>query len=57
MSYLPTAPIPIRYGNRGLRVLLGIGWGLRIAVHHLKLPLRNEIVTVFWPLLYCSSKR
>ena len=30
MSYLPTAPNPVRHKNRGLRVLLGIGGGLRI---------------------------
>ena len=30
MSYLLTAPKQLRYGNRGLRVLLGIGGGLRI---------------------------
>jgi len=30
VSYLPCVPKPIRYGNRGLRVLLGIGGGLRI---------------------------
>jgi len=29
MSYLPTAPETDRYGNRGLRVLLGIYWGLK----------------------------
>jgi hypothetical protein len=27
-SYLPTAPKAVRYRNRGLRVLLGIGGGL-----------------------------
>ena len=30
MSYLPTPPKADGYGNRGLRVLLGIGGGLRI---------------------------
>ena len=30
MSYLPTAPKPDHYGNWGLRILLGIGGGLRI---------------------------
>jgi hypothetical protein len=29
MSYLPTAPETDRYGNRVLRVLLGIGGGLK----------------------------
>ena len=29
MSYLPIAPNPIRYQNRVLRVLLGIGSGMR----------------------------
>jgi hypothetical protein len=28
-SYLPSAPIAVRYGNRVLRVLWGIGGGLR----------------------------
>ena len=28
MSYLPYAPKPVSYGNRVLRVLLGIGSGL-----------------------------
>ena len=30
MSYLPSAPTSVRYGYRGLWVLLGIGGGLRI---------------------------
>ena len=30
-SYIPTAPKPVCYGNRVLRVLLGTGWGLRIS--------------------------
>ena len=29
MSYLTTAPKAVSYMNRGLRVLLGIGGGLR----------------------------
>jgi len=31
MSYLSTAPKAVPYGNRGLRVLLGIDGGLRIS--------------------------
>jgi len=30
MNYLSNAPIPVSHGNRRLRVLLGIGGGLRI---------------------------
>jgi hypothetical protein len=29
VSYLPTAPKAVSYGNRVLRVLLGIGGGLK----------------------------
>ena len=37
MSYLPTAPKAVRYGNRVLRVFLGIGGGLKLrptTTHH-----------------------